>query len=164
MKVELAPGRLDEVLGSDQEEPEDGADEADDRADHEDLVHAADEGDVGGVSRLCVDRRRQRQFGDRARAAGGDRFARPSGALRHQRARASESTLPWKSGAEPGDAGGDTHLPEGRVDARAHPRSLRRDHAIAARPIAGLVEPTPMPATMKPASSAVHSESGPARA
>src|SRR3954469_12638392 len=59
-RVELAAGRLYEVLGSDQEKAQYRADEADDRADHEDLVHPADEGDVGGVGRFYMDRRGQR--------------------------------------------------------------------------------------------------------
>jgi hypothetical protein len=76
--------RLDEIAGADEEEAEGGAEEADDRADHEDRVEAADEGDVGGVHRLGMDGRWQAKFGDGARTAGGDGLAQTVGGVGKQ--------------------------------------------------------------------------------
>ena len=150
---------LHEVLGADQGEAEGGADEGEDRGDQDDLVEAADEGDVGGVDGFV-------RGSPAAAAARRRRGSRPRRPLRRGRAGACgsssasfESTRDWKTAPSPATP---VAIPTWRkvvLIPDPIPDFSTGTTAIAAWPMPGLVMPMPMPATRKPASSVVQPES-----
>ena len=116
---------LHEVPGADQGEAQRGADEGEDSGDQDDLVEAADEGDVGGMDHLGRGSRRGRHRGRCSRAARGDDFAEAARGVRQQFGELGVDAR-LEDGAEAGDAGGDPDLAEGGVDPRSHPGFLDR--------------------------------------
>ena len=114
----LARLRRDEVApGGCSGEREHGAREGDDRRDEQDVVEPVDEERRGRPRAPRAPGTRRAALGQ---DLGGTRASAPARV-------AGQDVLEER--AERGDAGRDADLAEGRVDARAHARALRRDDA-----------------------------------
>ena len=152
--------RGDEVALVDQRDRADRAEQRDAHTQDQDVVEADDERVVGRVLDLALQRGRCAL--DRLlRSARGDRLGELARTARLPDRRSSrlDSTRAWKTAPS---AAIPVAIPTCRnvvLMPDAMPLCWGRTTPIAVDASGGLIRPTPMPATMKPARSAVHSES-----